>query len=67
MGFESPLSPLALKEAAMSGRKRKKYTEPFYMLTAKMMKSKAWEELDSYDKEAFMHISIKYKGNNKGR
>jgi len=46
-------------------KKKKKYTEPFYMLTEKMVQSKAWEELDSYDKEAFTHIAIKYNGKNK--
>ena len=45
------------------GRKRK--LEAFYMVTEKMVQSKAWDELDSYDKEVFIHIAIKFKGNNK--
>jgi len=47
----------------MSRGKQKPYIEkPFYGLTEKMVKSKAWAELDSYDKEAFLHIAIKCKG-----
>ena len=45
--------------------KRKKRIDFFYMLTKKMMDSKAWAKLDSYDKEIFIHIAIKYTGKNK--
>ena len=45
--------------------KRKKIIDFFYMLTKKMMDSKAWAKLDSYDKEIFIHIAIKFTGENK--
>ena len=49
----------------MSRRRPKKKLEPFYMLTEKMMHSEAWKQLDPYAMSAFIHIAIKYKGNNK--
>ena len=46
-------------------KRKNRMKEHFYMLTAKMMKSAAWEKLDSYAIAAFIHIAIKFKGNNK--
>ena len=47
----------------MTRRKQEQYIEkPFYGLTKKMVDSKAWAKLDSYDKEAFLHIAIKCRG-----
>ena len=63
VGFETSLSSPSAKETAMV--KRKKKLEFFYMLTKKMVDSKAWAKLDSYDKEIFIHIAIKYNGKNK--
>ena len=46
-------------------RRKKQQIETFYMLTEKMMQSEAWANLDPYAIAAFVHIAIKYKGNNK--
>lgn len=49
----------------MSKRKKKKLQEPFYMLTVKIVNSGSWRKLSVYAKVAFIHIAIKYQGNNK--
>jgi len=48
----------------MSRRKRKKQSA-FYMLERSMVKSEAWRKLSVYAMTAFIHIAIKYNGNNR--